>query len=153
MPNPEHQYDENEAALQAPARLVDALKRLHEPQLFIPATLDETILRAARQRLGKTHRPLPWLRFLPWLAATATAIVLVIAIPRFAAKPGNSFAKEDLNRDGKVDILDAFALATKLKAGTITNSQFDLNSDGVVDDRDVAVLAAQAVSLRKGGHS
>jgi hypothetical protein len=93
------------------------------------------------------------LRFLPWVAAATTAIVLVIAMPRFVAKPGNSFAKEDLNLDGRVDILDAFALATKLKAGAIASPQLDLNGDGVVDSRDVAVLAAQAVSLRKGGRS
>jgi hypothetical protein len=153
MPIPDDQRNEDEAALQAPAKLVDSLKRLHEPQLFIPATLDEAIVRAARQRLEKNRRPAPWLRFLPWVAAATTAIVLVIAMPRFVAKPGNSFAKEDLNLDGRVDILDAFALATKLKAGAIASPQLDLNGDGVVDSRDVAVLAAQAVSLRKGGRS
>lgn len=153
MPNPEHQRNEDEPALQCPARLVDALKRLHQTRPFIPATLDESIMRAARQRLEKTHRPAPWLGFLPWLAAAATAIVLAVAIPRFAVKPGKSFAREDLNKDGRVDILDAFTLATKLKAGAIISPQLDLNGDGVVDDRDVAVLAAQAVSLRKGGRS
>lgn len=151
MPNPDHQRNEDEADLQAPTKLVDSLKRLREPRLFIPATLDETILRPARQRLEKARRPAPWLRFLPWLAAATTAIVLAIAIPRFVAKPGNSFAKEDLNRDGRVDILDAFALARTLKAGAFANPQLDLNGDGVVDDRDVAVLAAHAVSLQKGG--
>ena len=59
----------------------------------------------------------------------------------------------DLNHDGQVDILDAFALARQLKESAQSNLQLDMNGDGVVDERDVATLAARAVSLGKGGRS
>ena len=64
-----------------------------------------------------------------------------------------AFAREDVNHDGRVDILDAFALARQLKAGAARATRFDINGDGVVDERDVASIAARAVRLEKGGHS
>jgi hypothetical protein len=95
---------------------------------------------------------------MPWVAAAA-AIVLLVAIPQFAKRSppaparNSAFARWDLNRDGRVDILDAFALARQLKQGQARNLQLDVNGDGVVDDRDVAAIAARAVRLEGGGHS
>jgi Dockerin type I domain len=139
----------------APARLVTALRQLPRPNVFVPPTVDDTVLRAARRQFEQ--RRARSFRFLPWLAAAA-GIVLVIFIPRYFSKPGFGpgdvrFANEDLNHDGQVDILDAFTLARRLKAGAAANPQFDINHDGVVDQRDVATLAAHAVKLVKGGHS
>jgi hypothetical protein len=84
---------------------------------------------------------------------------LLVIIPQSLRKPGAPptaaprFAHEDINHDGQVDILDAFALARQLKAGATPNPQLDLNGDGVVDERDLAAVAARAVSLEKGGRS
>ena len=95
---------------------------------------------------------------MPWLAAAA-AIVLLVAIPQVfkrpapAPAPASAFARWDLNHDGHVDILDAFALARQLKQGGTRNLQLDVNEDGVVDERDVAAIAARAVKLEQGGHS
>jgi len=44
-------------------------------------------------------------------------------------------------------------LARQLKAGKPSDLRFDVNGDGVVDERDVARIAAHAVSLDKGGRS
>ena len=64
-----------------------------------------------------------------------------------------AYVREDLNRDGRVDILDAFQLARQLQSGNDPGAGSDLNSDGEVDRRDVEIIAAQAVRLEKGGRS
>jgi hypothetical protein len=187
--NNQHYPDE---ALEAPPKLVAALKRLPQEPVFIPATADEAVLRAARKLLspkatgtecaGSRAQQAPsrlalravpglsWLRtllrprtsalrWLPWVSVAAAAVVLLIAIPQFSKRPAPApardsvFARRDLNRDGPVDILDAFALARQLKQGGTKNLQLDVNGDGVVDERDVAAIAARAVKLDKGGHS
>ena len=91
-------------------------------------------------------------RFAPLTAAVATIVAAGVLVwltvhPRAAARP------EDLNADGQVDMLDAFALARELQQGSTPRPQLDLNGDGVVDERDVQVLAGRAVSLDPGGHS
>jgi hypothetical protein len=159
MQTPGNNQPDPDEALEAPPRLVAALERLPQEPVFIPPTADEAILRAARKHLG---RPVPlrtgWLRFMPW-AAAAAAIVLLAAIPLFIVRPAHSpvrdsgFARGDVNHDGRVDILDAFALARQLEQGGTKNLQLDVNKDGVVDERDVAVLAARAVKLERGGRS
>jgi hypothetical protein len=57
-------------------------------------------------------------------------------------------AREDVTGDGRVDILDAFALARRIERADVR--QPDLNSDGRVDQRDVEALAARAVRLEGG---
>ena len=157
MPDNNQPYPDE--ALEAPPKLVSVLKRLpHEP-IFIPPTADEAILRAARKHLSPPIQSRPqWFRFMPWVA-TAAAIVLLAAIPQFFKQPTSKpapdavFARGDLNHDGRVDILDAFALARQIKQGSPRNLQLDVNGDGVVDERDVATIAARAVKLEQGGRS
>lgn len=156
---PDNSQDHQDEALEAPPRLVSALKRLQREPVFIPPTADEAILRAMQRRLNVPREPrLRWFRLLSWVAAAA-AILLLVALPQFSKQPApgpardSTFAQGDLNHDGHVDILDAFALARQLKQGGTKNLQQDANGDGVVDDRDVATLAARAVKLERGGHS
>jgi hypothetical protein len=159
MQRPDANQRDPEHGLEAPPTLVSALKRLSQEPIFIPPTADEAVLRAAQRHLSRpAARSLRWLRLMPWVAATA-GILLLVALPRFYKHrphgPGHSvaFARTDLNRDGQVDILDAFALARQLKQGRTAGSQWDVNGDGVVDERDVAALAARAVRLEPGKHS
>ena len=186
-----NQHDPDEA-LEAPPKLVAALKRLPQEPGFIPPTADEAVLRAARKHLspkatgtecaGPRAQRAPSrpalrevsrssclrtllrpgtgaLRWLPWVSVAAAAVVLLVAIPQFSKRPtlaparDAAFARWDLDRDGRVDILDAFALARQLKQGGTGNLQLDVNGDGVVDERDVAAIAARAVKLERGGHS
>jgi hypothetical protein len=60
-----------------------------------------------------------------------------------------SLAAEDINGDGKVDILDALALARSLQSRSGVTQTWDVNGDGVVDDRDVDVIARNAVAIGK----
>ncbi len=139
-----------------PSKLLAALKEPTPRRVFVPPTIDEAVLRAAREHLAQPPRI--GLRLIrSWLAwpALATAclalaglIYLLVSPPRSAPQ----FAIEDLNHDGKVDILDAFQLARELQAGK-ANRVDDLNHDGVVDRRDVDLIATHAVKLEKGGRS
>jgi hypothetical protein len=114
---------------------------------------------------------------MPWTVATAgLAAVVLLAFPhakdflgfgpsrKIAMRGSESSgaqlqshglanASEDLNHDGKVDILDAFMLARKLQGGRISDPHLDMNGDGVVDHRDIEAIVAHAVSLANGGRS
>ena len=159
MHTPDNNQNRQDEALEAPPRLVAALQRLPRALIFIPPTADEAVLRAARRQLEGLRRSRPvWFRFMPWVAAAA-AVILLLALPQYfkhqapSAVGSSAFTRWDLNQDGRVDILDAFALARQLKQGGAVSPQLDLNGDGVVDERDVAAIAARAVKLERGGHS
>ena len=148
--------DEN---LEAPLRLLTALRKLQPEPIFIPPTLNEAVLRAARRHLQRPEKTrFGRFRLIPWAAAVAM-LALALFLAQLFTKPASktsripAFAREDVNRDGRVDILDALALARQLKAGSTAGLQLDVNGDGVVDDRDVATIASQAVKLEKGGRS
>ncbi len=153
MPDNQNQSEE---ALEAPPGLQSSLERLSKKAIFIPRATDEAILSAARRHLFESQKPAYRSWFIkPWIAATAALALLVVVVfylqRKPAPAPGSNFAREDVNHDGQVDILDAFALARQLTPGAKANLQPDLNGDGVIDERDVALVAARAVSLEKGG--
>jgi hypothetical protein len=155
MTGPNDNFDES---LGAPAKLITALRELPQEQIFIPPTLDEAVLRAARKHLEpEEEKGFNWFRLMPWAVAVAMLALLLMLAQLFTSKSmkqrGPAFAREDLNHDGQVDILDAFALAKQIRSQSAAKSQLDLNGDGLVDERDVAVIAAQAVKLGKGGRS
>ena len=151
--NPRHDGEEPHA----PPRLVAALKELPSRRVFVPPAIDETVLHAAQRQLAGPRRgALDRILFLRWWPALAAACLLVLGLMLVLLRPLSSpsrFAREDLNHDGQVDILDAFQLAREVRSGTRPPSSLDLNGDGVVDARDAAVIARQAVELGKGGRS
>jgi hypothetical protein len=98
-------------------------------------------------------------RTAPWAAAAAVVLVAAagalwrggLGAPAPAARtPVGIGRADDVNRDGRVDVLDAFALARAVDAGD-RRSGWDLNRDGVVDKGDVDAVAMAAVSLGGGG--
>ncbi len=140
---------------QAPVRLVAALKEPPPRRVFVPPTMDEMVLATARRHFSKPPR-LAFRVFRSWLfwPATAAACLVMIGLGYVLMKPGSpALAREDLNHDGKVDILDAFALAREVEANGRLPASVDLNGDGVVDRRDAEWIASQAVKLEKGGRS
>jgi len=155
---PENNRDREEEGLEAPSELVSALKRLPKPSVFVPPTVDEAILHPARRHLSRQQKPrLKWLLFVRWGFAVAALVFLLTIAPKLLRRTGSTvapeFVREDLNHDGRVDVLDAFALARELKSKAHPSPQLDINGDGVVDEKDVETLAARAVSLGKGGRS
>jgi hypothetical protein len=165
--------------LEAPDKLVEALARLPKARVSVPRRVDEAILREAREHLRpveqgqEAKRPAwPWAEMIRVIgdflqpngprwrpvalwSAMAASFVLVAWLTYNFAHPASFHATaqtvEDLNHDGKVDILDAFCLARQLERGERPSRQLDLNGDGVVDERDVAIIAAHAVSLERTG--
>ena len=71
------------------------------------------------------------------MAAAAAVMLLLWSGP----------VREDIDRNGRVDILDAFALARQIEAGSGRLPDGDINGDGVVDAGDVDAIALKAVAL------
>jgi hypothetical protein len=155
---PEDNRDGAKESLDAPSKLVAALKRSQSASIFIPPTVDQAILHAASRHLSQQKPPRFKLSLiLRWGMAVAALVAVLAIVPmalrKSGSRAGSGLVRGDLNHDGQVDILDAFALARELKTGGHTSPQLDINGDGVVDERDVATLAARAVSSGKGGRS
>src|SRR5580765_8728407 len=72
--------DEN---LEAPPKLVAALRQIPQEPVFVPPTVDEALMKAARQHISPTEKKKPgWLRLMPWSVATAGLVVaLFLAYP------------------------------------------------------------------------
>jgi hypothetical protein len=83
----------------------------------------------------------------------AVAMVAVGVLVWLGGRSSLAAGPEDLNGDGVVDMLDAFALARALQHTPASHPKLDFNGDGMVDERDVQTLATHAVSLEPGGRS
>jgi Dockerin type I domain len=138
---------------EAPPKLQAALRQLTPRPVFVPPALDDAVLHAARRQLVRPrHTRLPWLPlWLLWPSLAAASAVLALVVWTVHRAP--AFARDDVNHDGRVDILDAFQLARQLESGARPPASLDLNGDGVVDRRDVEIIAARAVTLGKGKRS
>lgn len=139
--------------LKAPDKLVAALKEPPARRVFVPPPVDAAVLRAARQHFATPERK----RFFrPWLLwpTVATACIALAGLTYFISRPdAPQFARDDMNHDGRVDILDAFQLAREAQSGSKPEAIADLNHDGIVDRRDAELIATRAVRLEKGGKS
>lgn len=148
-----HNSDETDL----PPHLTAELKRLYRPRLSVPANVDETILSQARARLaGRRRIGLLVALAAPAAAAACIALILWAAWPKpkdraflnvMTSIPAAS-NREDVDRDGRVNILDALALARQLDAGTAVGADF--NRDGRTDRDDVDALARSVVRLDRG---
>jgi hypothetical protein len=144
----------NDADAEAPEKLIKALRNLRRPHPGVPPAVDQRILAMARERLAKpvARRPV-FGRWPVW--ATAAAAALVVGFFIFQGSfhssnpntPASTFAREDINHDGRIDILDALALARQIEAGSVAKSSGDVNADGVVSPGDVQTIAQHAVQL------
>ena len=143
--------------------LTRALQESHGPALKVPDEIERRILWNARKQAAiakKLHVSNRGRRMLVARWAVAAGVVLALGtlstwrllrertVSRRMAT-STPVAKEDVDGDGKVDILDAFALARSLRVGSGAKPTWDLNGDGVVDGRDVDVIAHTAVSVGK----
>ncbi len=141
----------DDSGLQAPPELVAALKAVPQEKLFIPPTVDEAVFHAAQKHFTRPERSRPlWAGWFRWaLAGTAAAALCVLAAiwsGKLTRTSAPQFAVEDLNHDGKVDILDAFILAKRVEAGA------EVPGDHTpMPSLDVRTLVAQAVKLDQSG--
>lgn len=141
-------------------KFADDLKAIYGSKRSFPSEIDNAVLTQARSHLAKKHSRL---KFARWAVSAAAAAVLVFAfvhnLDRQGALPADlaksSIAEvatdiADIDRNGRVDILDAFVLARRVESPGVVDLKLDINGDGIVDARDVDAVAASAVRLRKG---
>ena len=149
----EQKQHPEEESLQAPKELVEALNLLQKEGIFTPPAVDHAVLREARAHLQRLERPRPrWKPRLSWAAMAACLALAVWLGERFSSPTrARPFAREDINRDGHVDVLDASALARRIETGGTLDPRWDINGDGRVDRADVNAIAARAVSLAQAG--
>ena len=156
--NSEMNHSHRESELNAPESLREDLSALYDRDVSVPPELDQSIIRMARQRLAVRRKPRLSLRW-AWAgsAATATIILLVFFVGRMPkrdlAAPASrapAAIKEDFDGDGRVNILDAFALARQIESSGEPDREWDMNGDGTVNRADVDRLAMAAVSLKRG---
>jgi hypothetical protein len=150
---------DNARELQA---LADRLRlELRDPPARIPAAIDAGIRAAARQAAARAQTP-SRRRRVWWIAAAAVgaAAAVVIGINLTLMSPpahapeqqaadvatGAQNDPMDINGSGRVDIVDAYLVARKLRAGE-AGTRYDFNADGAVDQSDVDALAARAVAV------
>lgn len=141
---------------QIPESLSDDLVEAYGSSVDVPRKVDDHVLAIARKQLAR--RPLRgpfrgqfrgrgsirgWRWAIPGVAAGAgLAAAAAVAMLLWAGPVG-----EDIDRNGRVDILDAFALARKVEAKSPAEPGWDVNRDGAVDTGDVDAIAMKAVAL------
>ena len=144
---PDHDDD-----LQAPARLVAALKDSCKERIFVPAEVDAAVIGRAREHLDKARSARARLLW-QWAAALLLLGILAVALTSLLSSRSHAVARNDFDGDGKVDVLDALALARSLEAQGQLSTKWDLNGDGVVNRQDADAILVDVVALRKAGRS
>src|SRR4051812_990252 len=139
MDNSQHNERNDERELQASPKFKQALRSLQKETIFIPPQVDQAVLRGVQPNLARIcKRKAVWnqsTRFLAMAAAFVLACFVTITLLNSRRSGTSNFAREDLNQDGRVDILDAFQLTRELKNGN--SLKLDLNADGHTDASDV----------------
>jgi hypothetical protein len=128
----------NDSDNNLPDELSGELKRLYRQPAFVPQAMDDAVLGAAKRKLHRRRQ-----RLWPWVGAAAAAM-LMVGIWLGSEPATRQYAREDIDRSGRVDILDALAIARNLQAA---DTSYDINGDGVVNEADVDAVAMQAVAL------
>ena len=132
------------------------LRSIARGHVEIPPQVDHAVLQKAMKALGRSKRTRPAVgKPLAWIAAAAS-LALVVWIGALFRSPGSTPQQttlaaipNDLDHNGRVDILDAFHLARQLDAD-IAPTLGDINSDGRIDRADVEAIAMKAVTLTQG---
>ncbi len=153
--------------LQAPPAFARDLKALYTSRSAIPPATDEAILTHTQRRsIGRRRKHL----LLRWAVPPAAAAAVIMWVvfnpfvtpdlddsPRFESS-GTLATRQladhrDIDGNGRVDILDALALARSIKDNRATEQMWDFNGDGLIDRKDVDTVAQSAVRLNKGASS
>ena len=102
-------------------------------------TVPEQSPRAGRKRKRDGYRTLQ--RWMP-LAASLVIAAIMLHFSRSSVRD-----RADLNRDGRVDVVDALLQAELISAG----KGQDVNGDKAIDESDIADIAQRAVDLERSG--
>lgn len=153
------QFDKN-SDLKVSDELKADLGNMFRPQSSVPPEVDRAILDRAGRKLIRPRRRHSIIRRIGIVAATAAVIILAFSLD--LSKTPMQDAQEsyfaeaksaDIDRSGRVDILDAFKLARQIDSAADIDTSFDMNGDGLVnrDDVDIVAMAAVSLPLQKQG--
>jgi hypothetical protein len=129
------------------------LLRASEPEPAFPAAGEARFEEAIRGHFAEHRRRRRLRLVLRWSGAAAAVLLLAFVLPpllREPALPPAAPLHGDVDRDGRVDVLDAFALARALEAAraeAIDKAIGDANADGRLDRQDVDAIVRDAVDL------
>lgn len=154
--NDEHKHPQNDLGKKVKPEFSRDLKALFSPNSSVPGRVDRAIAEAARTHLTRPARKLWWLKWT--VPATAAAVIALACVlwtgqgpaPHPMADIVASAPATDIDRNGKVDILDALKLARHVESAPSADRAWDINGDGAVDNLDVDAVAFAAVRLDKG---
>ena len=123
-----------------------ALEKLDAPSIAIPEAIDRAVIENARRQLGR-KRPKYWIPLSAAAAVLVSALVVVLALPENPRQPMAGAKPGDIDRNGVVDIVDAYTLAVRIENGEPLDPEWDITGDGVVDEADWKKIANDTVSL------
>ena len=147
--------------MRIPSKLSADLNVLFKPQLGVPPEVDRAVMDRAHKHFtglkstnNDTRSRFHWV----WRIAAAAAVIIFAfsldltkqtgpATDRFSLSKTQAI---DIDRNGRVDILDAFKLARHIESVGNTETKWDFNGDGLIDRSDVDMVALAAVRLDKG---
>lgn len=136
-----------------PPSMVQGLHDAFRTPIQLDPRVDAAIAGFAHDRAIAIRRGARRRRALKWGVAAAAGLALgaflMVRTVWAPSHPAMALA-EDVNGDGSVDILDAFALERAI-AGAGTRL-VDVNGDGAVNRLDVDRIAIRAVRLGEGGN-
>jgi hypothetical protein len=150
---PEKNFDQW-AEQGGPPRLKAGLAEIFGSAPAMARSMDDRILSAAREQSIRRNRMRWTIRYAIGSVAAAAAVVLIaIKMNRhdqpIINNPAPAIATaEDFNRDGSVDMIDAFLMARKVAGQEWLAKEWDFNHDGAVDAKDVDVVAFAAVKIK-----
>ena len=165
-------FDEDLGLRMSP-KFSEDLNTLFGPQFSVPPELDRAIMDQANRRLVQRHwRHRVFHHISLWRVAAVAAVIIFAFSLNLTQKHGPSTSRTvlvkaqaiDIDRNGRVDILDAFKLARHIESADRTKRNlspvsstgqalreqgWDINGDGLVDRNDVDLVALSAVRLDK----
>ena len=146
--------------MRIPSKLSADLKAFFEPQVGVPPEVNRAVMDRAHQHFAGIKPDKGRLQLIHWawrIAAAAAVIIFVFSLDltkqtgpttdRFSLSKTQAV---DIDRNGRVDILDAFKLAKHIESPGPAETGWDINGDGLIDRSDVDVVALAAVRLDKG---
>ncbi len=162
-----------------PPELVRDLRALYPYPATPPADVVQAVRTEAREQIGNLRRHRRW-GFWSSIAACIGFVFIMQQVMRTSTLPeigdrervvqspapaaagrrmATSVADEldaddkanDIDGNGRVDILDAYAMARGLaNESSPPNPAWDINADGTIDQRDIDAVAQSAVRLKGG---
>lgn len=153
MAKQKEQFDNN-LELKVTERFKSDIKAQFSPKHTVPPEVDRAILDKASQKLARPRKQHQIFRWAGVFASAAAVIIFACVLVNHQKPATQSIAlvevSTDIDKNGEVNILDAFKLAKQIQSPGELDKKWDINGDGNINQGDVDLVASAAVSLNKG---